>query len=231
MRLARTEYQRFGEILRTLSPTDWSKPTNCQEWDVRALASHVLGMADMAASVREGARQRKLALNSDGVFIDELTALQVRERLDLTGAEITAQFAAVGSKAARGRRLAPWFIRRRPMPVTQDIDGIPEAWTVGFVNDVILTRDTWMHRVDVALATGKQLVLTADHDGVLVADVVAEWKARHGADFDLTLTGPAGGTWSHGTEGEVIRMDAAEFCRALSGRAPQPGLLRFSVPF
>jgi hypothetical protein len=74
-------------------------------------------------------------------------------------------------------------------------------------------------------------VLTADHDGVLVADVVAEWAERHGKPYTLTLTGPAGGAWVRGEGGENIVMDAVEFCRALANRSPQPGLLATSVPF
>lgn len=37
-----------------------------------------------------------------------------------------------------------------------------------------------MHRIDISRATGRPLTLTADHDGVLVADVVHEWAGRHG---------------------------------------------------
>ena len=48
--------------------------------------------------------------------------------------------------------------------------------------------------------------------------------------YDLELTGPAGGHWRHG-QGEHITMDALEFCRTLSGRAPAEGLLRTQVPF
>lgn len=73
--------------------------------------------------------------------------------------------------------------------------------------------------------------LTPDHDGVLVADVVDEWAARHGQPFDLTLTGPAGGHWSVGADGERLTLDAVEFWRALSGRAPADGLLRTSAAF
>jgi hypothetical protein len=50
-----------------------------------------------------------------------------------------------------------------------------------------------MHRLDIAAATGTEPRLTADHDGVIVADVVAEWADRHGKDFELTLTGPPAG--------------------------------------
>ncbi len=37
-RLATTEYQRFTNQLRSLAPDDWSKPTDCPLWDVRAMA-------------------------------------------------------------------------------------------------------------------------------------------------------------------------------------------------
>lgn len=52
---------------------------------------------------------------------------------------------------------------------------------------VILTRDTWMHRVDIARAPARALVLTPDHDGRLVADVVVERSRRHGRPFTLEL--------------------------------------------
>jgi hypothetical protein len=36
--LAATEYARFGDQLRTLAHDDWTKPTDCSLWDVRAVA-------------------------------------------------------------------------------------------------------------------------------------------------------------------------------------------------
>jgi uncharacterized protein (TIGR03083 family) len=231
MRLAATEYQRFGEMLRGLRPGDWAKPTECPVWDVRAMAAHALGMVEMAASIRENNRQLKLARRRGGVFIDELTALQVGERAGMTPAQIAARFAARAPKAARGRRRAPAFIRSRVMPDVQQFDGHDEAWTVGYLVDVILTRDPWMHRADIARATGARHVLTADHDGAIVADVVAEWAARHGQPYTLRLTGPAGGSWSSGDEGPPLETDAVEFCRILSGRGHASGLLTTQVPF
>jgi uncharacterized cupin superfamily protein len=97
--------------------------------------------------------------------------------------------------------------------------------------DRIYTRDAWMHRVDISRATGRPMLLTADHDGRIVADVVAEWANTHGRPYRLTLTGPAGGTWSSGSAGDEITLDAVEFCRILSGRAVGRGLLGHAVPF
>ena len=52
MGLAETEFVRMGEHLRTLSAEDWRKPTVCELWDVRDMASHVLAMAEAQASRR-----------------------------------------------------------------------------------------------------------------------------------------------------------------------------------
>ena len=231
MRLAATEYQRYADLLRALRPGDWTKPTGCPGWDVRAMAAHALGMVEMAASIRENNRQTKLARRRGGVFIDALTGLQVDERQHMTPEQITGRFAARAPKAARGRRRAPGVIRRRVMPELQQVGGRDEAWTTGYLIDVILTRDPWMHRADIARVTGAAHVLTADHDGVLVADVVAEWAARHGQPYTLHLTGPAGGTWASGEGVPLIETDAVEFCRLLSGRGHADGLLAVQVPF
>jgi hypothetical protein len=117
------------------------------------------------------------------------------------------------------------------MPEKQVGNGIEEWWTFGYLFETILTRDTWMHRVDTCAATGRPLVLTPDHDGVLMADYVTEWAERHGAPFHLRLTGPAGGSWSSGEGGEELSLDAVLFARTLSGRVPGSGLLAVQVPF
>lgn len=227
MRLAETEYERVVALLDGLAPQDWAKPTDCPAWDVRAMAAHMLGMAEMSASIRESMRQVKAAEKRGGVFIDALTDLQVAERVDMSPAGIAARYAEVAPRAVKGRRRTPWFVRRTRMGAAQVMNGIEEAWTLGFLIDVIMTRDPWMHRIDIARTTGAPLVLTADHDGVLVDDVVREWAERHGQPFTLHLTGPAGGTWGSG--GPALEFDAVEFCRALSGRGTAP--LDTEVPF
>lgn len=235
MRLAAVEYDRVVTQLRSLAPDDWSRPTDCPDWDVHALACHMLGMAEMAGSLREQFRQTRKAKRAGGVFIHALTALQVSERKRLTPQQIVERFAEVAPRAARGRRRTPAFVRRRTMPDEQPVGGQPdspqERWTFGFVIDVILTRDPWMHRTDIAAATGNPLMLSADHDGVLVADVAQEWAQRHGQSCSLVLTGPAGGAWSWGSGGQRLELDAVQFCRALSGRGPGEGLLGVEVPF
>ena len=232
MQLAATEYDRCVAQLRSLAPEDWTKPTDCAGWDVKAMAAHMLGMAEMTASLLEMRRQMKSARQRGGEFIGALTAIQVEARRSLPPTEIVKRFAAAGPKAARARRRTPGFVRRRVDPELQPVgDGSHEPWTFGYVIDVILTRDPWMHRIDIAQATGRELSLTADHDGVLVADVVQDWAHRHSQPYSLRLTGPAGGQWSAGSGGPELDLDAVQFCRIVSGRGTGEGLLGTRVPF
>src|SRR6185312_821144 len=116
----------------------------------------------------------------------------VAERADLRPAEIVSRLAAVAPKAVRGRRYTPWFVRRRGLGEPQVLNGGSEEWTIGYLIDTILTRDPWMHRVDSTRAVGRPMRLTAEHDGLLIADVVFEWAGRHGQPCTLELGGPAG---------------------------------------
>jgi uncharacterized protein (TIGR03083 family) len=234
MRLAATEYQRVIALLATLSPEQWSTPTECAPWDVRDMAGHILGMAQMAASLREMAAQQvgsqRRARRDGVVLLDALTALQVEKNADLTPAQVVEAMRRVGPRAARARRRSPGFVRSRTMPGLQDVGDHQEAWTLGYLLDVILTRDPFMHRIDITRATGVPMQADAGHEGVIVDDVVREWAGRHGAPYDLVLTGPAGGHWSRG-EAERVELDAFELCRVLSGRSVAAGLPAEQVPF
>jgi hypothetical protein len=78
----------------------------------------------------------------------------LRDRPRRPPPQITARLKKVAPKAVRGRRLAPGMVRRRTMRQPQLVGGREEMWTIGFLLDVILTRDPWMHRIDITRATG-----------------------------------------------------------------------------
>jgi uncharacterized protein (TIGR03083 family) len=229
MRLAATEYERVADLLGRLTAEQWAAATDCPEWDVRAMAGHMLGMIQMVASVPELMRQQlaatRAAKRSGGLMIDALTALQVEKNAALTAADVVGEIRTLAPRAVKNRRRAPAVIRNQTMQ--DETDG---WWTMGYLFDVILTRDPFMHRIDITRAIGVPMDASAEHEGVIVADVVREWAGRHGMRFTLELTGPAGGRWQEG-EGEHLTMDAFEFCRAVEGRAPSTGLLSTRVPF
>ena len=233
MTLAATEYARTAALFESLTPSQWALPTDCPGWDVRAVAGHVLGMAQMTATLPALARQQMAAQKGSKqtgtVMIDVLTALQVAQNADLSPAQVVTAMRAAGPKAARLRRKMPAFVRSRTMPGAMTVGDAQERWTLGFLFDIILTRDPFMHRLDISRATRIPVQATAAHEGVIVDDIVREWAARHCRPYTLSLSGPAGGTW--GGEGEHITMDAFDFCRTISGRRPATGLLRQQVPF
>ncbi|MGZ4551661.1 MAG: maleylpyruvate isomerase family mycothiol-dependent enzyme [Blastococcus sp.] len=229
MTAAEEEYRRLGALLAELGDEDWQRPTDCDEWDVRQMVAHLVGAAEATASIRELARQARLGRRTrpGAPGVDGMNAVQVADRAEATPARLRADLADAGGRGVRARTRIPAPLRALPMPFGPPLGTRP----LGYLMDRIYTRDAWLHRVDLARATGRPLLLTPDHDGRIVADVVAEWAGAHGEPYLLTLTGPAGGSWSSGADGEDITVDAVEFCRILSGRARGAGLLTRGVPF
>jgi uncharacterized protein (TIGR03083 family) len=230
MALAATEYHRFAGLLAQLSSSDWCRCTDCPAWDVRDTAGHVLGSMRMAASVLEQLSQLRAARRRGGDLTDALSAEQVERCRGLSVERLLEAVTRTGPRAVRGRRRIPHVILRSTLP-TVEVRGRPERWTVGYLVDVVLTRDTWMHRLDVCRATERVPVLTPEHDGLIVDGLVREWAERHDQPYRLTLDGPAGGVWQHGPAGVDLRLDAVEFARLLSGRGHGAGLLAVPVPF
>ena len=50
--LAEEEFRRFADLMASLSAAEWTLPTDCEAWDVRKIALHVLGSGDAQASFR-----------------------------------------------------------------------------------------------------------------------------------------------------------------------------------
>lgn len=236
MALQRAELDRTITMLRSLDADQWRAPTDCPAWDVRTMYLHVLGACEAGASMRENVHQLRAARAHQrrhaGPLEASLSAVQVQERSALDPTAIVSRLAEVAPRTVRGRTRTPGLLRAASMQV----DGpVVERWKLGYLIDTIYLRDLWMHRVDTCRAAGAELDLSADHDGVIVADVVAEWARRHGRPFSLTLTGPAGGVFAGTGTGAALdpaELDAVEFCRALAGRPDTPALpIDTIVPF
>ena len=236
--LATAAYDQLLALLDELSAEEWDAPTECPGWTVADMVGHVIGSAKSFASVGEQVRQQVWGLRHraefDGNAMDAYNALQIEDHRTLAPAERVAALRRVAGPAVRGRMRIPSALRRISGPVApggSTAAGMPARETLGHLLDVVITRDVWTHRVDIARATGRDLTLDPRTDGAIVADVVAEWAGRHGQPFELTLTGPAGGSFAQGDGGERLELDAVEFCRVLSGRAEGDGLLGVRVLF
>lgn len=232
MRITAVEQRKFGEQLRTFDADDWGKPTACALWDVRAVAAHLIGSAAAQRSPVEFVRQvrkgRPLVAEIGSRFWwDGMNELQVRERAARTTAELLDEWDVNAARALRARTRLPRLIARLPLlNLPQPVGRQP----VAYLFDIGFTRDIWAHRIDLAVATGRPFDADPDHDGRILADLVAEWATTHDEPFTLELAGPAGGRFQRGTGGETVGMDAIEFVRVLAERVEAGGVLRHKLP-
>ena len=206
-------------LLRTLGDGDWARPTDCTEWDVRALVAHLIAQCE--DSIHLGTLLRRELLGRcrypTKTALDAHMAVGVDDHRAASGPELVDRFARLWSRAVRARRQRPGLLRR--LRINSGIPGQPR-WPVAYLLDVILNRDLWMHRIDLARATGRPLVI-GDHDQHIVAQVIRDLaRAWSAAPVALQLAGPVGGCWllGAGDPVAVVRADTVAFMRALSGR-------------
>lgn len=235
--VAQRTYDDLLGLLELLGPADWEAPTECTGWTVADVVRHLIGAAKSNASMREMIRQtvhgQRHKARFGGNSLDATNDLQVRDHDHLAAAELLAELRRVAPLGVAGRMRTPRPLRRVRLPVDTGgsaWDGMPTDLTLGHLNEVVYTRDVWLHRIDIARATGRALDLGVT-DRRIVEDVVREWAGRHGQPFALTLTGPAGGRFRQGDGGVELERDAVGFCRVLSGREHGEGLLATGVLF
>lgn len=224
-RLARTELDRFLALVESLSGDDWEQPTGCTAWNVREVLAHQAGSYAAYASWAQFRRQyvQNPYVREEDQPVDGINRRQVEDRQGRTPAQLVAELREAGPKAIRTRQRLPWILRKLPLPFGAPIGMARVEW----LTDLIYPRDTWMHRVDICRATGREFVQSADHDGRMVALVVRDLAQNvkgvldgKTAVYDLT-GGPAGGRYRFGPNPEadaVLQMDVLQFNWLASGR-------------
>jgi uncharacterized protein (TIGR03083 family) len=214
-------------LLSDLGEPDWARPTDCAGWTVRDLAAHLVGqyqgLASPAVYLRRHyrAHRRHPALSR----LDADNRQQIDDLTGRTGAELTAMLARIGPKAIRARHRVPGLVRRQHISRLYPEEHLPDD-RLGYVLDVLGLRDPWMHRIDLARATGRPLP-PGLHDHLIVTQVIADLhRAWPGPPALLELTGPAGGRWTLGNcpAAATIRADTVDYLRTLSGRDNHPAL-------
>jgi uncharacterized protein (TIGR03083 family) len=253
--MARVELERFIALLETLSADDWLKPTYCTLWNVHQMVSHQAGAYAGYASPVEYKRQWNPPPKpkQGQMVIDAVNNLQVADPAQATPAELIAELREVGPKAIAKRQSMPAFIRGlrfdfesflyawRPLdrmralrwpygPTFVSFSHSEQAMRglmrLDYITDLIYTRDTWMHRMDICLATGRAMVLTDDHDGRMMAlvmrDLAEQLKAvLNGKTIVYDIPGPGGGCWKIGPASipaATIQMDLLYFNVLASAR-------------
>lgn len=206
-------------LLRQLGEKDWRRPTDCTEWDVRALISHLVGQCEdgirLSTLLRREVQARRR--HRDRAGVDAHMAVQIDDHRAAAGPDLVDRFATLWPRAVHAREHRSATLRR--ISINLGIPGTPRV-RLAYLLDVIYNRDLWMHRVDLARATDRPFV-AGEHDHHVVAQAVRDlangWRQ---APVALELTGPAGGSWlvGYGEPAAVVRIDAVAYMRALAGR-------------
>jgi uncharacterized protein (TIGR03083 family) len=214
-------------LLENLTAEDWTQGTDCAGWTVHDLTAHMVGQYQVLASFWQYLRRHRRAHRRYPTLsrLDADNRQQIDDLGGQSGDELVAMLAAVGPKAIRARRRVPKLVRRLHVGRMYPEESLCDD-RLSYMLDVLGLRDPWMHRVDLARATGRPLTLGAN-DQLIVAQVIADlgrtWEER---PVLLELTGPAGGRWTlgSGTPVATVRADAVDYMRTLSGREPHPAL-------
>src|SRR5260370_39725427 len=226
MGMAKLELERFLALVTSLSEDAWEKPTACPRWNVRQMLAHVTGAAASYASFAEFKRQNSFKVQrpyrvSGLSFLDSLNQIQVNDRASAIPAALIDELRMVGPRAIATRARLPSLLRvlRVPLPA---LGLVP----IGYLTDLIYTRDMWMHRLDLCRATGREMVMTPEHDGRIVSLVMRDLGKKLAATLRKTsmvyqLSGRGGGTWQLGAKvppAATLQLDVVDFNLLASGR-------------
>ncbi|GIJ22958.1 TIGR03084 family metal-binding protein [Micromonospora lutea] len=206
----------FDQLLDTLDPDDWARPTPAVGWEIRHQVAHlsaVFRMAAIAASDAEAFRALTAQLSDDfdanvavalSRYLDGGTAaLRGRWREEWT----TAVEALAGVPAGQ---VVPWLVRPLPAPVLAAA-GMMELFA---------------HGQDVADALGRVPERT-DRIRHVVDFAVRTWDFGYlsrgltpvGQGFRFELTAPSGEVWVHGPpDAELIEGPAVDLCLLVTRR-------------
>ncbi len=233
--LAREELTRFLTLAETLTSADWEEPTDCALWTVKDIvahqASHVLALIHYREFLNQFNPLNFRAYTRKGMnSLDAANQRQVDMRAQWPPTQLIAEMRDNSEASFVGRQRFPallrWLRIRSP--------GYAGLISVGELIDNIFTRDMWMHRLDICGATGREMAMTADHDGRITALVVRDLDRQLSAKLNgraviYHLTGKAGGKWVVGGNGPVlaeVSMDVTDFHRLASGRISSEQVLQ-----
>lgn len=168
-KLSQVAYERLLALLETLQGDEWQQPTYCTEWRVLDMVAHLAGSVTGSTSFAEFKRQNVSNPYLKDDPINGMNKLQVEERADKSTAELITEFRQNGQIAVNNRQRLPWLLRKIRVPM-----GELGFASFEYLMDIIYPRDQWMHRYDICAATGKKMVVTAEHDGRIVALVLRD---------------------------------------------------------
>lgn len=213
------EVNAFRKLAGDLSAADWDRPVMSVGWRVRDVVAHVAGQLQEQAEFPILLRRLRLARKRypGMIALDGHNQVQIDELAGGTPADLLAMLDRYAPAGVKAIRTMPAPIRWLPSRFFFPDPPLPER-RLAYVFDVLAARDTWMHRLEVARATGRPFVIDG-HDPMVVRAVLRDLaRAWRGPALKLVVTGAATEACGLGDGGPVVTVDAVELMLNLSGR-------------
>lgn len=178
--VAAFELQQVLDLLEQLEGDDWTQPTECPAWNVRAMTAHLAGGCAGWARWRDFRRQTitNPYILRTPVPIDAINRREVEDRATRTPRQLIDELREVGPVAIRNRKNLPGFLRWIRMPASP----MPGMMSLAYLADVVYPRDQWMHRMDLCRSTGRAWVTNPDHDrrlmDLIMRDIALNLRGR-----------------------------------------------------
>lgn len=208
--VAKTEmaFRALDDLCSSLTPEEWSLPTDCPGWSVQDNLSHVVGTESMILgrpAPEHDPGEKEWIRNPIGASNE----VQVDYRRSWPPEKVLEEYREV-----TGERI-------KAMKAYSDEDLKAESWTPvgqGTVEDLLAIRimDIWVHEQDIRRAVGKTGGLEGPvaehafgrHSTAMPFIVGKKVAPPDGTTVVFEVTGPAGGTVAVGKEGKrAERLD------------------------
>ena len=225
------QHAELADLLVSLQPEDWQRPTRCPGWSVADVVLHLAQTDEMAIASLEGRMAGFMAQQLEGqpaaTNVDDGAALMVERERGLTPTALLERWTTASSTVDAMLSKADSHQR--------------VTWVAGelSVRTLATTRlaECWIHTGDVAEAVGAELQAgdRLRHIARLAWRTLPYAFARDGKKLSgpvaFELTGPDGEAWTFLPEGEpatVVRGDGVELC-LVAARRIAPSETRLSA--
>jgi uncharacterized protein (TIGR03083 family) len=237
MLISAEELKRFLELIDSLADDDWKKQTACSLWTVQDIVAHQAAHVSSFTSLGSFFSQlNPLSLRpylAKGMtMLDAWNQAEVERRQSHSPQALIAEIRNAMPQSLQGRGKIPAWLRGLILP----LPGFDQPRSMGYLFDLIYTRDMWMHRVDICSATGRKMSLDSSHDARIIALIVRDLAMKsksglNGRSAILELTAAAGGTYRIGkslSPDVTIEIDPISFSILTSGREKSANILTSS---
>lgn len=202
------------DLLRSLSPDDWNKPTLARQWTVRDVAVHLLDTNMRTISVMDGytpeAPQGITNYRELVAYLNDLNGVWVKAFRRISPAQLTDLLESTG------KRYPAYFAGLDPFaPARYSVAWAGEAQSANWFDIAREYTEKWHHQQQIRDAVGKTAPLMTrelfypciDTFMLGLPHAYREVEAAAGIVITVTISSEAGGSWYLMKQKEGWRLD------------------------